>query len=319
MRKVIIFGGAGFVGSAVARLFSENQYEVTVVDGLMAGTGGQMRNLTDVPCKVLKSRIEDIPDLSELLQLNDIVVDAMAWTSHLDAFNNPEYDIELNLCSHVKLITALRESISAKIIYLASSGQYGRQNSGAITETTPMIPEDVQGIDKTAADSYYRVYAKRRKMPVISLRFPNCYGEGQKTQGSDIGMIGGFIKAALENKSIELFGRNRRRDIVYVRDVAQAVLRLAEMPATPGYTAYNLAGQNVEIERIVQVITGFLGTDYIIKDMPEHISAIERGNAGLCGSLLTSVIGEIAYSDIEQNMHKTINYFREDYRYDLEM
>ena len=75
-------------------------------------------------------------------------------------------------------------------------------STATITESTAMVPEDVQGIHKAAADHHFRVFAKLKRLNVLSLRFANCYGPNQPRAGEDIGLIGGFIRDALAGKTI---------------------------------------------------------------------------------------------------------------------
>ena len=112
----------------------------------------------------------------------------MGWTSHNAALQDPAYDLSLNIGAHLSLLKALKAT-PRSAIYLGSRAQYGRPNVVEITEETPMIPEDVQGLHKVAAEGHFRI-ASKFGLPAVSLRFPNCFGERMPSQGDDIGLIG---------------------------------------------------------------------------------------------------------------------------------
>ena len=311
-RNVWVLGGAGFVGSAVACAYAQCGDDVTVVDGFLPQTGADCANLRGFGCKLIDQRIEKLDAQTlETLAYADVIIDAMAWTSHVAALKSPEYDLELNVKSHMHLLMNLPEGCGAHIVYLGSRGQYGRMCDTPICEGSRMMPDDIQGIHKTAADHYGRVLARVRKLKVTCLRFPNCYGPGQKVSGADIGLIGGFIRDALAGRTIEIFNRRRFRNIVYVKDVAECVLRLGNLaPAEAGYDDYNMAGIRVNLVDLARLIVeGAQSGTYAVTEMPEEIRAIDIGDVPVCEDKLQHRI-PLAYSDTARSLEETISYFR---------
>ena len=190
-RRILVAGGAGFVGSAIARRFVRSGDAVTVVDGLCPRTGGRAENLDAIRERIrfLHARVEEVAGLAGLLGDSDVVIDCMGWTAHRDGLLDPAYDEEINLRSHLHLICQIPQECRAVFIYLGSRGQYGNPPVASITEDTPMIPQDAQGTSKLAAEHYYRIYSARKRFRALSLRLPNTFGEGQPTQGEDIGLV----------------------------------------------------------------------------------------------------------------------------------
>src|SRR5712691_11841726 len=146
-QSVVVLGGAGFIGSHIVERFGELGNDVTVIDGLLPNTGGARENLQHCRAHVrfIELRVEDVRNLGDILGQADVIVDCMAWTSHMDALGDPELDLRLNATSHLHVVRTLQPGSRAKIIYLGSRGQYGNPEVAEIDETTSMLPVDVQG------------------------------------------------------------------------------------------------------------------------------------------------------------------------------
>ncbi len=319
-KTALIPGGAGFIGSHIADAFVKHGWAVTVIDGLLPKTGGRAENLAALKNKItfLTAPIEEAPSLGELVAKADVIVDCMAWTSHLLAKKDPLYDLRLNVESHWHLIQELANHKNKQIIYLGSRGQYGNAAVAEITEETPLVPEDVQGIHKQAAEDAFRFHSKSTGNAVVSLRFSNCFGPRQNNDGPDIGLVGGFIKDLLENKPIEVFGGERVRYIISAGDLAQIIVRLAEKPSA-GFQAYNLGGERVQIGDLVQRLIRIIGQGTsTIKPMPEEIRKMDIGNAAFSEEKLKKHIGSIELSDLSAGLSETVNYFRS-FKRDLSM
>jgi len=307
-RAVLVLGGAGFVGSHVTARFAGGGDRVTVLDGLVPGTGGSLDNLRPVlgDVEVIAERIEHVAALPELCARSEVIVDAMAFTSHHVAMREPLRDLELNAASHLHAIRAIPRGKA--VIYLGSRGQYGRPKGPLIVEDTPMVPEDVQGIHKLCAESYYRVYASMNGLRARSLRFPNCFGPHQQTGRGDIGLIGGFIRDLAAGETVEVYGA-RRRQLVYAPDVAEVVHRLAaEVPE--GFAAYNHAGRSVAIEDLVRRLAAIIGRGgYVVRDLPPEIARLDIGEAQLCDDLLRARLGVLAETDLDAALAATVAHF----------
>lgn len=311
-RTTLVFGGAGFIGSHVVERFAAAGDRVVVVDGLVPGTGGATRHLAGVKGAIefRHAMIGELPDLAALVAGADLVVDAMAWTSHMAALDDPFKDLQLNLASHLHLLEALRRSKRASVVYLGSRSQYGRVN-GVLNDDTPMDPLDVQGIHKAAADYHYRMYSRIHGLNVISLRLPNCYGERQPATGADIGLVGGFIRTALAGETIRVFGENRQRCLLYAKDAAALVERLAAV-VPPGFTAVNAGGLQVSILDLANQIVASAGRGRVeTEPIPAAVKAIDAGDASVDESRLGGLIGAVPRTAFAEALDATVTYFKE--------
>ena len=310
----MILGGAGFVGSNIVQVFLNNGYQVTVIDGLLQKTGGSKTNLKHFLSQItfVHSKIEDFESLKECIEKHHVIIDCMAWTSHKEALEDPVYDLKLNLSSHLHLIKNIlkNENKNKKIVYLASIGQFGNTNSLTIDEVTPMVPIDIQGVHKLAAESYYRIYSNLNGLNIISLRFPNCFGFNQPFTIEDIGLVGGFIRDLLQDKNVIIFGKQRKRSIVYASDIAEIVFRLINQ-SWVGFHPLNVAGSYLSIEKIVvNLIKIIKKGGYTFEPMPDNIKKIDMGSSPIREEQLKKLISEVPKTNLESALSVTVDYFK---------
>ncbi len=312
-KKILIFGGTGFIGSNISQRFVNEGFLVTIIDGLCKNTGGRKKNIQTIlkDIKFIQQKIEQVKNLENYIRKADVIIDCMGWTSHLSAFKNPQYDLQLNVLSHLKLIEMLRKNPGKKIIYLGSRGQYGNPTSKEITEETKMEPLDVQGIHKLTAENYFRIFSKIIGFSVTSLRLGNCFGVNQLLNTEDIGLIGSFMKDSLMEKEIVLYGTDRKRSFVYAQDVAEVIFQLTQ-DLVLGFNAYNLVGSEIYLMDLVKKIVDITGSGSVkIEKMPEHIKKIDMGNARVSEEKLKAKLGKLPMTDLNLSLQKTINYFKE--------
>jgi len=311
-KNVLILGGAGFIGSNLVEKFINYRYDVTVIDGLLEKTGGCLQNISKILNKItfIEKKIEEVQNLSKIISKHDIIIDSMAWTSHLSALKNPMYDLELNVKSHLYFLEEINKSRSKanKVIYLGSRGQYGNPKVDVINETIPMIPEDIQGIHKLTAENYYRIYSKIHGLNIISLRIPNCFGENQPYECNDIGLVGSFIRDSLKNKTIEIYGKGRKRNLIYIRDLTDIVYRLSNTSFS-GFSSFNIAGYETTIKDLVTAIITITNKgNFILKKIPEEIKNIDTGFARYDDTKLKSILENFNLTKFEKAIENTINY-----------
>lgn len=309
MSNVLVLGGAGFIGAHIVRRFISEGDKVTIVDGMLPKTGA---NINNVPKNVefIDRRIEDVDNLAKMLEKYDVVIDSMAWTSHLEALEDPMYDVDLNIKSHIVLLQNVKRGSKTRFFYLGSRGQYGKDALEPITEQTGMRPDDIQGIDKTAADHFFRVFARLKNLNVTTLRFPNCFGAFQKVEQKDIGLIGGFIKQVIMGLPVEVYGNKRYRSIIYAPDLAGIVWQLSQKKEC-GYQEYNIAGIRLEIMDIVKEIIRVNGAGKCIqKELPSHIKKIDMGDVLVDDRKLREQLSTLQYTEVPKALAETVNYFK---------
>lgn len=313
MKKVLVLGGAGFIGSQIAARFS-NDYDVTIIDGLIDGTGGQVKNIKDIEnLKFIDKCIEDVVELPSILSKQDIIIDSMGWSSHLGAIKEPRLDLELNLESHIHLLEILKHNYKKNclVIYLGSTGQYGMPVSDSVNESSQMLPLDIQGINKASAENFFRVYSKLYEMDIVSLRVPNCYGENQPCFGKDIGLIGGFLRSALINKCIEVYGEERKRNLIYVKDLVDVILKITQK-RNKSFQSYNVPCRNISIKEIANKISSIVDQCALsFKELPSEVKHFDVNNINIDFRKIENLIHNHQFCDFEKSLKSTFDYFRQ--------
>jgi UDP-glucose 4-epimerase len=305
--NIFIAGGAGFIGSHITEKLLYSGHEVVIMDGMLGETSGSPVNLNHLHgfC-LIPETVETCQSLPALLENAEVVIDCMGWTRHLLALENPEYDLQLNVSSHLALIRALKESSCKRVIYLGSRGQIGNAVADQIDDDAPRMPMDVQGIHKTAAESHYRLFAKLNDAKVLSLIIGNTFGPRMPMEGSDIGLFGGFLRDVLADRGIELYGKGRIREFTFAPDLAVIVSRLCQQD-WEGFQSLNVPGSAIALEELVQNMIELAGTGrYSIEDWPAEVKAIDIGAARLCPRKIGSWLGALPATPLKEALQQTI-------------
>lgn len=308
--NILVFGGAGFIGSNIANYLADCYSSITVIDGLLKGTGGLAKNISNKQnITFIDCRIEDLENLREIIYSHELILDCMGWTSHLDAFDDPFYDIELNLSSHLFLIRHLKPTNT--VIYLGSIGQFGETNTVDFESNSAMNPTDIQGVHKTAVEQYLKIYSKRNGFNAVSLRIPNVFGINQKVTGADIGLVGSLIRSAIIDKSIDVYGSNRWRSILHISDLTLIIAELIKKNnLLKGFHTFNVGGHHILISELASEIKKILPkTNVNSIELPQKIAEMDTGGKKINDSCFKQSIFPYQLSPLHVTLNETINYF----------
>jgi UDP-glucose 4-epimerase len=219
--RILVTGGAGFIGSHVADRYLRDGHEVVIVDNLETGS---RRNLP--PAAAFRELdIRDRAGIEALLagQRFDVVNHHAAQMDVRRSVREPLYDADVNILGSLNLIDAARRHGVKKIIYISTGGAvYGEPARVPVEEGDPVNPECAYGVSKHTVEHYLHLYRCLYGLRYTVLRYPNVYGPRQSPQG-EAGVIAIFAGLMLEGKTPTVFGDGRQlRDYVYVGDVAEA-------------------------------------------------------------------------------------------------
>ena len=229
MKKAIVTGGAGFIGSHMVELLLDNDYEVIAIDNMSNGQLDNIEIFKDNPNYSFKNI-----DLS--LSFNDDFFENVDYVFHMAALADIVPSIEepvkyhnSNVNSTINVLESCRKYSIKKIIYSASSSCYGIPNIYPTPETAEIKPEYPYALTKNIAEQYVLHWNKLYNLPAISLRYFNVYGTRARTNGTYGAVFKVFLKQKLENKPLTIVGDGTQtRDFIYVSDVARANLTVAE-------------------------------------------------------------------------------------------
>ncbi len=314
-KKVLITGGLGFIGSAIAKRLA-GVAEVTLVDSLIPEYGGNLANIQGIKDKV-RVNISDVRDphsMRYLVQNVDVVFNMAGQTSHMDSMANPYVDLDINAHAQLSILEALRHyNPEAKIVFASTRQLYGRPNYLPVDEKHPVNPVDVNGINKAAGEHYHLLYHEVYAIPACVLRLTNTYGPGMRIKDARQTFVGIWIRCLLEDKPFEVWGGEQLRDFNHVDDVVDAFLMAAQDERADG-CIFNLgSGEVVSLKAMADILlqsnrsTG----EFKIKSFPEERKKIDIGDYYSDFSMITRVLGWNPRVSLLNGLERTLNYYRE--------
>ena len=282
-RPVMITGGAGFIGSNLARQLVELGADVLLVDSLIPDYGGNLFNLRGIEDRV-RVNIADVRQestMSYLVRHVDVIFNLAGQVSHIDSMRDPYTDLEINCRSQLSILEACRRrNPKVKVVFAGTRQVYGRPDVLPVTERHLVRPTDVNGINKVAGEYYHLVYSHVFGVRACSLRLTNIYGPRQLVRHNRQGFIGWFIRLAVEDREIEIYGDGSQlRDFVFVDDAADAFLRAGALDACNG-EVFNVGGSEPVSHRdLVHLLLEVAGTGRVsYVDWPADKRAIDIGS-----------------------------------------
>ena len=241
---VMITGGVGLIGSALARRLLGLGAELLLVDSMVPEAGGNPANIADIRERV-QLNIADIRDsaaLRHLLPGQDFLFDLAGQTSHLDSMTAPEHDLAVNCTAQLQLLELCRAVTPAVTIVHAGTRQiYGRPRYLSVDEEHPLRPADVNGVNKMAGEAYHLLFHDVYGINTRSLRLTNVYGPGMRIRDARQNFLGIWLRRALEGAAFEVWGGEQRRELLFVDDAVEAFLCAALCADTAGQ-ALNVGG-----------------------------------------------------------------------------
>ncbi len=226
-KKVLVTGGAGFIGSNVVRFLLLNSYKVTVLDNFSTGYKENLKFFPQV--KVIRGDIRDNKILSNILDGVKIIFHLAASVGNVKSLEDPLFDSDVNVLGTLSLLEAARKKRVKKIIFSSSAALYGEPQQLPIAEGHPLEPDSPYGVSKLAAEKHCLCFSRTYELDVICLRYFNVYGENQRYDAYG-NVIPIFAAQLLKNEPLKIYGDGgQTRDFVNVEDVARANLLAAQI------------------------------------------------------------------------------------------
>lgn len=301
--RVLVTGGAGFIGSHVNKLLLDQGHQVTAIDDLSKGR----QDLIDPRVNFHQVSLEDQNELEKILPGHDGVIHMASFIEVGESVKKPVEFTQNNIVGTVKLLEAMKNTGVKKIIFSSSACVYGKPQKLPITEEDPLgEQENPYGITKVTMEEFCKLYHTLHQFDVTILRYFNPYGPGELHE-PETHAIPNFVKSALTKTPIPLFWKGEQvRDFIYIDDLAEThVLALT----LSGLHIYNVGTQTgVKVIDVVKKIFELVGYEVPIEDKGERkgdISALVASS-----QKIQQELGWSAKVGLEEGLQKTIDFFK---------
>ncbi len=315
-RPVLITGGLGFVGSNLARRLVDLGAQVTLVDSLIPEYGGNRFNVAGYEDR-LRVNIADVRDphsMRALVQNHETLFNLAGQVSHLDSMEDPFTDLDINTRSQLSILEACRhENPTIKIIYAGTRQQYGKPDYLPLDEAHLQHPTDVNGVNKMAGEWYHIVYHTAYDLAATSLRLTNTYGPRQLMRHNRQGFIGWFVRLAVADETIPLYGDGAQlRDLCYVDDAVDAFLRAGASIESVG-EVYNLGGgAPISLLDLADLIVEIAGTGRVeLTPWPEARKRIDIGDVYSSYAKIEQALGWRPTTALTDGLASMIRYYQQ--------
>jgi UDP-glucose 4-epimerase len=305
--RILVTGGAGFIGSHVVDAYLAAGHDVLAIDSLWEHGGGRRENVPRA-AGFLQLDIRDAALAGAFRDFSpEIVSHHAAQHSVAISARDPRYDADVNVNGFLNVLENAQKSGVRKVIFASSGATYGEPKHLPISETTPQLPESPYAITKLVGEHYLRFYNLQYGIDYTILRYGNVYGPRQDPNG-EAGVIAIFIGRFLERQGIKIFWDGEQtRDYVYAGDVAAANVLALEKGSRAGFVIGTGVKTSVNaIYRALVEVTGFEAPVERLEKRPGDVR-----DAQFDSSLAARELGWAPATSLLDGMKKTVAYFRE--------
>lgn len=300
-RKVLVTGGAGFVGANLVRLLLAREYAVTVVDDFSVG---QRPYVQGIPVDIVRGDVLDRALLSQVMPSHWGVVHLAAQSGVPTSIEDPDRDCRLNVLGTQRVLEAARHAGVARFVMASSNAVLGRQHPPAI-ETQAPLPISPYGASKLAGEAYCLAYHGSWGMGTVALRFGNVYGPYSMHKQS---VVATFFRDLRQSGRIAVHGDGHQtRDFIYVQDLCEAIV-LGLESRIGGEVFQAASGTEVSIDALARLVVD-------VADVDAHVAreAARRGDVPRSYSRIAKIKRELGWTpttSLRRGLEQTYAWFR---------
>ena len=303
--KILVTGGAGFIGSNLNIKLQSRGHHVKVLDNLSNGT---IENIDTSSVEFFKGDILDRNLLEDLTRDVDSVVHLAALGSIPRSIDDPESSLEVNFKGTLNVLEAVRKT-KAQLIFSSSSSVYGESQVLPRIESVAAEPRSPYAVSKLAAESLVSAYQLSYGIPTLSLRFFNVYGPRQSFGHPYAAAIPIFFESILNNVPLKVFGDGDQvRDFTYVDYVTDVILSAIEDRIHNSKPVNLGSSKQISINNLISLICKVTDSSPLITYLPERNGDVRNSYANI--DLLKEVFPSLKPISIESGIEETFKWYK---------
>ena len=306
--KILVTGGAGFIGSHIAERCVRDGHDVRVYDNLSSGRRENLATFAD-RVELIEADVRDAPQLEYYAAGCDVIFHEAAVVSVPYSIEHPQETHDVNIQGTINVLEAARRQKVKRVVFACSAAVYGEEPTLPKVETMAAQPISPYGIEKITGEHYLHVWNRLYGVEAVSLRYFNVFGPRQDPRSPYSGVISVFVDRALRGVAPTVYGDGlQSRDFVYVANVVDANIRAATTPAAAG-RAYNVGcGQKTTLRELAAILGRIVGknlepvyAEARAGDIRESVADISRARAEL---------GYTAEIGVEEGLRALVDHVR---------
>lgn len=316
--NVLITGGLGFIGSNLAYKLVNSDANITIIDNLDTRYGGNLFNVQKIRNKleIILGDIRDEKILISSVKKADYIFHFAAQIAYTDSLLNPQEDLELNAVTTLNILEACRKyNRDAKIFFSSSRMVIGKVPKLYYDEKSSTNPLTLYGIHKLVSEKYLQLYYKEFGIKSTIYRITNPYGPHQQIKHSKYSLPGWFIRQAMENKTIEIFGEGKQiRDYIYIDDIVEAIY-LSAHTESKGEVINLGSGTGTMFKDMVKTVVEVVGRGRMkYVSWPDDYERIETGDTIPDISKLKRICNFEPKYSLSDGIELTFRYYKQHFK-----
>lgn len=303
--RLLVTGGAGFIGSNLVRLALGSGVAVTVLDDLSSGTA---ENLAGLDVNFVKGSVVDRAVVAAALRGVDSVVHLAAIAGVAESTLDPMASHTANASGTVNLLEGIRAAGVGHVVVASSSAVYGLNPAVPVSERDWVRPTSPYGVSKLATEQYALCYQQSFGLPTLAFRLFNVYGPGQPAGHAYAAVIPAFLDAVLNGRTVLLEGDgSQSRDFVFVRSVCEVLLDAATRQLSHPEPVNLANGTSTTVLELIDVIERVTGRRADVDRLPPRVGDVKSSTADT--TLLRELFPGFQPTDLEQGIRETASWF----------
>ncbi len=305
--KVLVTGGAGFIGSNLVRKLLNDGYEVRILDDFSTGKEENIKEMAK-EIEIIEGDLRNEEDCQKAVSDCEIIFHQGAIPSVPRSIDNPISTYQVNVNGTLNLLLASRDHNISKVVFASSSSIYGDTPTLPKIETMSPSPQSPYASSKLAGENICQVFARTFRVPTICLRYFNVYGPRQDPTSQYAAVIPKFITALLNNEQPIVYGDGEQsRDFTYIEDVIQANIKSAKSEANMGEVLNIACHAQITLNQLLEQLKNIIGKDIEAKYTDPRPGDVKHSYAAI--DKARNLIGYQPNVDFSTGLENTIEFF----------